>query len=91
VINDATQTAARIEMELTTKQHELLDAVKTRRHKPNLMSFEEFAEFLGVSVRTLRRRQALEKNPPRFWHNHGYRYPVDGVLACLEGSKHAAD
>jgi hypothetical protein len=78
-------------MELTTKQHELLDALKTRRDKPNLMSVEEFAEFLGVSVRTVRRRQALGKNPPRIWRNHGHRYPVAGVLAWLEGSKHAAD
>jgi hypothetical protein len=56
-------------MELTTKQHELLEAVRTRQKAPNQLSIEEFAIFLGVSVRTIRRRhahgKALGKNPKR--------------------------
>jgi hypothetical protein len=79
-------------MELDANQKEILNVLGSRSKAQNLFSVDELAQFLEVSVRTLRRMHAAGVAPPRIRRSRRLMYPKDGVLAWLPGhlSAHAA-
>ena len=73
-------------MDLTPRQHELIEATRTRRWLYELFTIEELSEFLGVSIRTIQRMHAAGKGPPRRRKSYRLMYPIPALLDWL-GSK----
>jgi predicted DNA-binding transcriptional regulator AlpA len=67
-------------MHLDQNQQELLNNITARRQAQHLFSIEELAQFLGISVRTLRRMHAAGKAPPRIRRSKKLMYPVEAFL-----------
>jgi hypothetical protein len=72
-------------MELDENQKELLKFLSSRGKAQNLFSVEELAQFLEVSVRSIRRMHAAGIAPPRIRRSRRLMYPVNGVLGWLPG------
>jgi len=72
-------------MELDANQKEILKLLGSRWKAQNLFSVEELAQFLEVSVRTIRRMHAADVAPPRIRRSGRLMYPVNDVLAWLPG------
>jgi hypothetical protein len=72
-------------MDLDSNQKEILKLICSRQKAQNLFSVEELAQFLGFSVRTIRRMHAAGVDPPRIRRSKRLMYPVDGVLVWLPG------
>ena len=72
-------------MDLDANQKEILNLLGSRWKAQNLFSVEELAQFLEVSVRTIRRMHAAGVAPPRIRRSRRSMYPKDGVLAWLPG------
>jgi hypothetical protein len=68
-------------MDLDANQKEILNVLSSRSKAQNLFSVEELAQFLEVSVRTIRRMHATSVAPPRQRRSKRLMYPVHGVLA----------
>jgi len=63
----------------------MIENIRSRHRWRDLFSIEEFAEFLGVSVRTVRRMQARHATPARIHRSRREVYPAAEVIAWLEG------
>jgi Helix-turn-helix domain len=72
-------------MELDANQKEILNVLGSRWKAQNLFSVEELAQFLEVSVRSIRRMHAAGVDPPRIRRSRRLMYPVNDVLAWLPG------
>jgi hypothetical protein len=72
-------------MDLDANQKEILKVLGSRGKAQNLFSVEELAQFLEVTVRTIRRMHAAGVAPPRIRRSRRLMYPVNGVLAWLPG------
>lgn len=72
-------------MDLDLNQQEILNLLGSRRKAPNLFTVEELAQFLYVSVRSVRRMHVAGVAPPRTRRSKRLMYPVAGVLAWLPG------
>ena len=72
-------------MDLDANQKQILSLLGSRWRAQNLFSVEELAQFLEVSVRSIRRMHAAAVAPPRIRRSKRLMYPVDGVLAWLPG------
>ena len=72
-------------MDLDANQKEILKLLASRWKAQNLFSVEELAQFLEVSIRTIRRMHAAGVAPPRIRRSKRFMYPKDGVLAWLPG------
>jgi len=72
-------------MDLDANQNEILKRVGSRWKAQHLFTVEELAQFLGVSVRSIRRMHAAGVDPPRIRRSRRLMYPVNGVLAWLPG------
>jgi hypothetical protein len=72
-------------MDLDENQKEILKLLGSRWKAQNLFSVEELAQFLEVSVRSIRRMHAAGVAPPRIRRSRRLMYPVNGVLAWLPG------
>jgi hypothetical protein len=72
-------------MELDANQKEILNLLGSRWKAQNLFSVEELAQFLEVSVRSVRRLLAAGVAPPRIRRRRRLMYPVNDVLAWLPG------
>ena len=72
-------------MDLDANQKEILKLLGSRWKAQNLFSVEELAQFLEVSVRSIRRMHAAGVAPPRIRRSGRLMYPVNGVLAWLPG------
>lgn len=70
-------------MDLDANQKEILNILESRSKAQNLFSVEELAQFLEVSVRSIRRMHAAGVAPPRIRRSKRLMYPVNGVLAWL--------
>jgi hypothetical protein len=70
-------------MDLDEKQKELLKVLGSRGKAQNLFSVEELAQFLEITVRTIRRMHAAGVAPPRIRRSRRLMYPVSGVLDWL--------
>jgi hypothetical protein len=70
-------------MDLTPRQHELIEAARTRRRMRELVTIEELSEFLAVSIRTIQRMHANDQGPSRIRYSHRLVYPVAGLLRWL--------
>lgn len=68
---------------LSNNQEELLLLVRNRRKAENLFSIAELAQFLEVSVRSIRRMHEKNVAPPRIRRSRSLMYPVGGVLSWL--------
>ena len=74
-----------MKLELDANQEEMLKLLGSRWKAQNLFSVEELAQFLEVTVRTIRRMHAAGVAPPRIRRSRRLMYPKDGVLAWLPG------
>jgi Helix-turn-helix domain len=72
-------------MDLDANQKEILNLLGSRWKAQNLFTIEELAQFLEVSVRSIRRLHAAGVAPPRIRRSGRLMYPKDGVLAWLPG------
>jgi hypothetical protein len=72
-------------MDLDANQKEILNVLGSRWKAQNLFSVEELAQFLEVSVRSIRRLHAAGVAPPRIRRSGRLMYPVNDVLAWLPG------
>jgi Helix-turn-helix domain len=72
-------------MDLDANQKEILKLLGSRWKAQNLFSVEELAQFLEVSVRSIRRMHAEGIAPPRIRRSRRLMYPVNGVIAWLPG------
>ena len=72
-------------MELDENQKEILKLLGSRWKAQNLFSVEELAQFLEISVRSIRRMHAAGVAPPRIRRSRRLMYPMNGVLAWLPG------
>ena len=70
-------------MKLDDNQNKLLGMVITRSKAQGLFSIDELAEFLEVSVRSIRRMHVRGGAPPRLRRGKRLMYPSDEVLAWL--------
>jgi Helix-turn-helix domain len=73
-------------MDLTPRQHDLIEATRTRRWLHELLTIEELSEFLGVSIRTIQRMHTNRQGPPRRRKSYRLMYPIPALLDWL-GSK----
>jgi len=64
----------------------MLDAARARSAVSELISITELAEQLGLSVRTIRRWQALGDAPPRVKRSRRLMYRLSDVVAWLEAT-----
>lgn len=78
-----TMTRSDTQISLSKSQQDILALLEHRRKAENLFSIEELAEFLEVSVRSIRRMHAAGVAPPRLRRSRRLMYPKDGVLAWL--------
>ena len=67
-------------MDLTSRQHELLEAARTRRRLREQLTIEELSEFLAVSVRTIQRMHKYGQGPLRIKRGHRLVYPIADLL-----------
>lgn len=67
-------------MDLTPRQHELLEAAQTRRRLREQLTIEELSEFLDVSIRTIQRMHRYGQGPPRIKRGHRLVYPIADLL-----------
>jgi predicted DNA-binding transcriptional regulator AlpA len=72
-------------MDLDVNQKKLLECINARWKAQHLFSVEELAQFLGASVRSIRRMHAAGIAPPRIRRSRRLMYPVSDVLAWLPG------
>jgi hypothetical protein len=72
-------------MDLDANQKEILNLLGSRWKAQNLFSVEELAQFLEVSVRSIRRLHAAGVAPPRIRRSGRLMYPMNDVLAWLPG------
>jgi Helix-turn-helix domain len=82
-------------MDLDENQKEILTLLGSRWKAQNLFSVDELAQFLEISVRSIRRMHAAGTAPPRIRRSRRMMYPVNGVLSWLpgylsDGASHAA-
>lgn len=72
-------------MDLTESQEQLLQVAQTRSHwrLRDVLTVEELASFLSVSVRSIRRIEADGQGPPRQKRQHRLVYPVPELLRWL--------
>ncbi len=70
-------------MELDANQNAILKLLGSRGKAQNLFSVEELAQFLEVSVRSIRRLHAAGAAPPRIRRSRRFMYPVEGVLGWM--------
>jgi hypothetical protein len=72
-------------MDFDANQEEILKRLASRWKAQNLFSVEELAQFLEVSVRSIRRMHAAGVAPPRIRRSKRLMYPANDVLAWLPG------
>ena len=72
-------------MDLDANQKQILSLLGSRWKAQDLFSVGELAQFLEVSVRSIRRLHAAGVAPPRIRRSGRLMYPVNGVLAWLPG------
>jgi hypothetical protein len=72
-------------MDLDANQQQILKLLSSRGKAQNLFAVDELAQFLEVSVRSIRRMHAAGIAPPRIRRSRRLMYPKDGVLAWLPG------
>jgi hypothetical protein len=70
-------------MDLDENQKEILKLLGSRWKAQNLFSVQELAQFLEVSVRTIRRMHAAGVDPPRIRRSRRLMYPVSAVLEWM--------
>jgi hypothetical protein len=70
-------------MELDANQKEMLERIAARWKAQNLFTVEELAQFLEVSVRSIRRLHAAGVDPPRIKRSRRFMYPVSTVLEWM--------
>jgi excisionase family DNA binding protein len=69
----------------------MLAVARARSAASELISITELAEQLGVSVRTIRRWQALGDVPPRVKRGRRLMYRLTDVVAWLEATGRGSD
>jgi predicted DNA-binding transcriptional regulator AlpA len=70
-------------MDLDENQKEILKLLGSRWKAQNLFSVEELAQFLEISVRSIRRMHAAGVAPPRIRRSRRLMYPVSAVLEWI--------
>ena len=83
VTNCDSEGLGRTRMDLDENQKEILKLLGSRWKAQNLFSVEELAQFLEVSVRSIRRMHAAGAAPPRIRRSRRLMYPVSAVLEWM--------
>lgn len=79
----ANRPPQRRNMDLTPRQHELIEAARNRRRLRDHLTIEELSEFLLVSIRTIQRMHANDQGPPRNRKSQRLVYPIADLLRWL--------